>query len=196
MTQETSLSPAEQITMNLFEVMVPRIFLQAADAAAFYGTMAQDSPNAQKEQEQGDMRVNLPATKMATLYAKGCKPWFIRPAESLRLYNSLKDYLKQASENFNQNTTSNRFDDKMMDNLLTLENFAEWVYHVALPYFPKDQNEPKGTLSGFRRNRPMGRLSRDQLEEVKQAGPVVPEHVRVVDEMIERKVARSRSGWS
>lgn len=196
MTQATSLSPAEQITSVLYEVMVPRIYLQSAEAASFYGTMAQDNPMAQKEQEQGDMRVNLPATKMATLYAKGCKPWFAYPSQSLRLYNSLKDYLAQAAENFNQNTTSNRFDDKMMDNLLTLENFAEWVHGVASPYFPKDHHEAKGTLSSYRRTRPMGRLSKDQLEQIKEVQALTPEHSRVVDDMIERKVARTRSGWS
>ena len=197
-TPTTSLSPAEQITTWLYEVFMERVYLQTAEAAAFYGSLAQDTPRAQKEQEQGPMRVNLPATKMAEIYAKGGKPWFIRPQESLRLYNSLKDYLEQARDNFDQNTTSNRFDDKMMEYLLILENFAGWVFDVAKPYLPKDAQGPgRDTLAGFtRRARPMGRVAKSELEQVQQQAIDARDHTRVVDEMIERRVARTRSGWS
>lgn len=196
---ESSLTPAQRLTEVLYQVFVPRIYLQTAEAAAFYGSMAQETAQAQKEQEQGDMRVNLPATKMATLFAKGCKPWFITPAESVRLYEDVTGYLKEAEHQFNTNPTSMRFTDTLMENLLQLENFAQWVFDVARPYFPSGvPGHVRGTLAAKAKGRfsPMQRASREQLEEqAKLNQHNQRDHKRVVDELIERKVSRNRQGW-
>jgi hypothetical protein len=194
----TSLSPAEQIALNHYEVMVPRLFLQSADAAAFYGSMAQDNPMAQREQEQGDMRVNLPATKLAELYAKGCKPWFIDHPKAAKMYRELVGYLKAAVVAFDQTPNSGRWTPEMMDNLMKLENFAQWLHGVALPFLTEeDVGPPRDTLAGYNRRTPMGRLSQQQQEDQRQqAEHLAPDHTRVVDELVERQVARGRRGWS
>lgn len=196
---ESSLTPAQRLTEVLYLVSVPRIYLQTAEAAAFYGSIAQETAQAQKEQEQGDMRVNLPATKMASLFAKGCKPWFLVPANSVRLYEDIVAYLKEAEHQFNTNPTSMRFTDTLMENLLALENFAQWVFDVARPYFPDGKTGPiRGTLHAKAKQRfsPMQRASREELEErAKRDQHTQRDHERVVDSLIERKVARNRQGW-
>lgn len=194
---ESSLTPAQRITENLYQVFVPRIFMQTAEAAAFYGTMAQDNPMAQKEQEQGDMRVHLPATRLAELYAKGCKPWFLKPEESLKMYRDLTAYLQTAADNFNSNPNSNRFTPEMMEYLLALENYAHWLFGVAKPYFTVDDGEAApGTMAAHRRFNPMARKSRDELlEDAKRREHHERDHVRVVDELVERQVARNHRGW-
>lgn len=190
----SSMSAAERITFVHYEVSVPRLYLQSADAANFYGTVTQDNQLAQKEQEQGDMRVNLPITKMAELFAKGCRPWFLRVSDTVMIYRAVAEYLRVAAENFDKGTTGGRFNDTMLDNLLKLENFAQWVFDVALEHFPKERLEPLGTLAAYSRRAPMSRIPKEQVIQQQEAA-AQREHVRVVDELVERQVARQRSGW-
>jgi hypothetical protein len=193
----SSLSAAEKISVRLYEVFVPRLFLQDAEAAAFYGSMAQDNPMAQKEQEQGDMRVNLPGIKMADLFVKGCKPWFLKPETSRVLYLDLVEYLKEAEHHFNNSPNSNRWTPEFLDNLLKIENFAQWLLGIAKPYLTEvDTGPTRDQLAGYRRITPLARKTVTQLEEEsKQREHFAQDHTRVVDEMIERHVARSRRGW-
>jgi hypothetical protein len=193
----SSLTPAQKITDRLYEVMVPRLFLQAADAAAFFGTMTQDNPMAQKEQEQGDMRVNLPGHRMAELYARGCKPWFLKPERSRVLYLDLVEYLKEAESHFNGAPNSTRWTPDFMDNLLKIENFAHWLLGVAKPYLTEaDAGPTKDQLAGYRRITPLSRKTVEQQQaEAKAQEHLEKDHKRVVDDMIERQVARGRSGW-
>lgn len=195
---ESSLSPAEKIAFNHYEVMVPRLFLQTAEAAAFYGSMAQDNPMAQREQEQGDMRVNLPATKLAELYAKGCRPWFVDHPKAANMYREIVAYLKAAVVAFDQTPNSGRWTPEMMDNLMKLENFAHWLHGVALPFLgDEDIGPPRNTLAGYSRRAPMDRLSQAQQEERRaQVEHQQLDHQRVVDDLVERQVARGRRGWS
>jgi hypothetical protein len=189
-----SMSPAQKITFTLYAVSVPRVYMQSAESANFYGTIAHDNPKAQKEQEIGDIRCNLSITRMAELFNRGCRPWFLTPACTSRMYLDLFEYLRSVETAFQENTTSSRFTDELMENLLMLENFAQWLFGVAKPYLPLDEDKPLGTLAGYRKRVPIGRVSHDQQKAVAEQIDT-REHVRVVDQIIERKVARGRSGW-
>lgn len=187
-------SPAERISFVLYEVSVPRIYLQTAEAANFYGSPTQDNPLAQLEQEQGDIRCNLPITKMAELYSRGCRPWFLKVRCTVDIYLALKDYLEEARRNHDQNPASNRFNENFLDNLLKLENFAEWMFGMANEHMPREKLEPVGTLGNYSRRSPMGRVPLDQIVKQQDLRPVA-EHIRVVDEIVERQVARNHRGW-
>lgn len=188
------MSEAEKLSFVLYDVTVPRLYLQTADAANFFGHPTQDNPLAQKEQEQGDMRVSLPIVKMADLYARGCRPWFVKVRETVHMYKDLVAYLKRANEEFDKNPYSGRFTEGFMDNLLKLDNFAQWVFDVAVEHFPNENLEPRGTLASFSRRAPMSRVPLEQIKQ-QEAQNRQTEHVRVVDNMVERQVARQRSGW-
>lgn len=188
------MSPAERISFVLYEVFVPRVYLQSADAANFYGTPTQDNPMAQREQEIGDIRCSLPATRLAELYSRGCMPWFIQVNKTAELYKAMYDYLREAKDNFDRSPTSTRFNEDFMEFLLKLENFAQWVFGVATPYLPMDIEDLSNTLAGWSRRSPIGRRSRAELEQ-EQVQEQESKHERVVDEMMERHIARTRLGW-
>lgn len=193
-TPRDQMSEAELLSFVLYDVTAPRLYLQSADSANFYGTIAQDNPMAQKEQEQGDMRVSLPITKLADLYSRGCRPWFVKVRETVSIYKDITSYLKRASEEFERNTYTGRFTDQMLDNLLKLENFAQWVFDIAVEHFPNEKLEPRGTLGSFSRRTPLSRVPIEQTR-IKEEATRQTEHVRVVDNIVERQVARTRSGW-
>ena len=193
-TSREKMSPAERITHCHYRVTAPRLYLQSADAANFYGSPTQDNEMAQREQQQGDMLVEIPPLKMINLHARGCRPWFTKVRDTVIIYRDLVEYLQEAARSYDQNPHSGRFTDEMMDFLMQVDNFAEWIFNIAVEHFPNEPLVRKDTLAGFKRRTPIARKTAEEQKKEEFAQRPT-EHVRQADSIVERNFARNRSGW-
>lgn len=210
---EDDLKPTQKLMHHSYNMLVSRSQVISPMYANLLGVPA-NGPGRESVAQHGMINAPLSAPQLAEVFAIGGRPMFKDVKDSVRMYNDLCEYLlafKRAYENDVIRLDSNP---NMMNNVLKLENLAEWVFGIAQPYIPAGDLVHKDSLAG-RIGR--GRFTRSTFakrEQVKQdqdEGRVVvsigsdengPMHGRITDSVMEQhfvsqqKQPMRRDGWS
>lgn len=211
---DTEMKPTQRLIAKTYLMLVSRSQVISPELAELLGTPC-STPEIEATARHSMINAYLNAPRIAEVFALGGRPLFKEVRESAVLYNDLCRYLlafKQAYENDVIRLGEN---DKMMTNVLKLENLAEWVHGIALPYFkPEDMvsaNSLAGRIGKGRFTR--GLFAKKAVEAPARNPDVVivthgvdpsgPTHGRVTDTVMEQQfVARQKRttgqprGWN
>lgn len=210
---DKELKPTQKLIARSYNMLVSRSQVISPMYANLLGVPA-SGHGRESVAQHGMINAPLSAPVLAEVFAIGGRPMFKDVKDSVRMYKDICEYLlafKQAYENDVIRLDSNP---NMMNNVLKLENLAEWVFTIAQPYIPPSDLVHKDSLAG-RIGR--GRFTRStfakkqQVQEDQDAGILVvtvgsdengPMHGRITDGVMEQhfisqqKQPMRRDGWS
>lgn len=207
---ERELTSAEKLVKKTWSVIVSRSQVMSPEYAEMLGVPA-NSRGIENVAQHGAINTALSAAKLADIFAIGGTPFFRNPADTVELYADICNYLFDFKQRFETNHFALEVTDNLMGNVLKLENFAEWVFGIAIQYMPREDIISKNSLAGRVGG---GRFTRDMFTRKSRNDPgtVAPEarsvpaavHGRITDETLEKafetKVKQKRQaergrGW-
>lgn len=208
------LTPAEKLKYRTYEMLASRSQVLSPLYAELIGVPV-SSPGSESVAQHGAINCSINAMKLAEVYSIGGKPFFKRVRDSVLLYKDLCEYLLAFKEAYEKDVIRIDTNPNMMNNVLKLENLAEWVFGIAQPYFPKEDLVSINSLAGrIGRGRfTRGTFAKKTTVEPNEtySGIVVttglpedaPIHGRITDGVMEshfvnarKKVAGTQGGWS
>lgn len=208
---ERDLTSAEKLIKKTWPVIVSRSQVMTPEYAELLGVPANTS-GIESVAQHGAINTALSAAKLAEIFAIGGTPFFRNPSDTVTLYSDICDYLFDFKKRYETNHFAFDVTDKLMDNVLKLENFAEWVFGIAIQYMPREdiisKNSLAGRVGGGRFTRDMFAIkSRDDNQTPAPAAKPAPQavHGRITDETLERayesqmakkKIATKSRGWN
>lgn len=211
---EAELKPTQKLICRSYNMLVSRSQVISPMYANLLGVPA-NGGGRESVAQHGMINAPLSAAQLAEVFAIGGRPLFKNVRDSVLVYKDLCEYLLAFKTAYENDVIRLDTNPNMMNNVLKLENLAEWVFTIAQPYIPAGELVHKDSLAG-RIGR--GRFTRNtfakkqQVQEDKDAGVVVvtigsdengPMHGRITDGVMEqhfvsqqRSTTTRRDGWS
>lgn len=208
------LTPAEKLVHRGYDMLVSRSQVISPLYAEIIGVPC-STPGSESVAQHGAINCTINAAKLAEVYAIGGRPFFRAVRQSVPLYKDLCEYLLAFKEGYEKDVIRMDTNPEMMNNVLKLENLAEWVFGIAQPYFPKEDLVSVNSLAGrigrgrFTRNTFAKKTTIEPSEVF--TGIIVttglpddsPIHGRITDTVMEqhftnsrKKVSGTTGGWS
>lgn len=194
-----NLTTAQRIFKKFYTVSVPRIHLVNAAQDDTYGTVQTGNEVIDEYQTKNAHVVSEQCIARLAMIHEQAGPGtitFARPRETVEIYQAIQEHI--AAWNYEStNNPNSRMLDKVLEELVVLDNFAEWVWKIARKYVPvKPVVQDDNSMVARLRNRGFGRLLKPVEVPVEQSPQALlpVDHARQTTEMEERSFNR-RSGW-
>lgn len=211
---ENQLKPTQKLIYRSYNMLVSRSQVISPMYANLLGVPAA-SGGRESVAQHGMINAPLNAAQLGEVFAIGGRPMFKNVRDSVTLYKDICEYLLAFKTAYENDVIRLDTNPNMMNNVLKLENLAEWVFTIAQPYIPAGDLVHKDSLAGrIGRGRfTRGTFAKKQpVQEDKDAGLVIvtdgidengPMHGRITDSVMEqhfvsqqRKTTSRRDGWS
>ena len=203
------LTAAERIACKTWDVFISRSQIISPQYAELIGVAA-NSPLIEATAQHAAINTTLPITTLAEVYAIGGTPFFRNVKDTVEIYNDVCNYLMTFKETYETGYFPLNVTLKMRENVMKLENFAEWVFGIAKPHFPDDSINPANSLStrigrgAFTRELFKRKIPERYTSGIpKETGPDIV-HDRISDSTLEKiyekenqpkRVATNSQGW-
>lgn len=202
------LSAAQRLTEKTWDVFVSRSQVLSPQYAELLGVPV-TNPLAEVASQHAGINTSLPISVLAEVYAIGGTPFFKNVRDTVAIYEDVCNYLLEFKTKYESQHFPISVSQKMSENVLKLENFAEWVFNIARPYFPDESITPQNSLAG-RIGR--GRFTRDLFKKkshehtptgIPKAEETGVVHSRITDTTLEKiyeneqrvKRVNNTNGW-
>lgn len=192
-----NLTTAQRLFKVFYTVSIPRIHLVTAAQDNVYGTLETGNEVIDEYQSKNANIVSEQCiARLATIHDLGGPGTitFARPRETVEMYQAIKDHISAWNYESEVNPNS-RLIDQVLEELVLLENFAEWLWKIARRYVPIEPIvQDDNSLAARMRRRSGGRMFKPAAvpETPKVELPV--EHARQTDAIEQRSYER-RSGF-
>ncbi len=192
-----NLTTAQRLFKVFYTVSIPRIHLVSAAQDNVYGTLETGNEVVDEYHSKNANIVSEQCiAKMAVIHDLGGPGviTFARPRETVEMYQAIKDHIAAWNHESEYNPNS-RLIDQVLEELVLLEDFAEWLWKIARRYTPIEPIvHDDNSLAARMRKRGGGRLFKPAALPEAPKVELPLEHVRQTDVIEERSFVR-RNGF-
>ncbi len=213
--KNVSDDPTDNLMNCTFAMMVSRS-MAISPLYAEFASVPQTTEAIEATHKHAMINTNINIPSCAEIFAIGGKPLFRNVRDSVRMYTVLCNYLLAFKEAYKNEVFMLDKNDRMMANVLKLENWAEYVYRIAAPMMTNEDKVSADSLLGRLGRLGRGRFTRDMFQKKKAEDlqPVDPNlmivgspedaavHERITDGVMEQHFEATRgrsanrsSGW-